>query len=655
MPAALFAGILLAAMLLLLLVPTVAPHVDPFCQSRCKQRARGQGNTKRTVHVLRADDEGEQRCNQSDGATVLNQMAYDQMTMFPYSFGVKTRYDTNKVVDSEYKSPGMPQGVHSRAKATHPKVWAQFVQGLPPASGGAVLIQALRVMHETARSPMKPVPKVDAAEVLAKLHQGRAQGLPCVIGWTPFMGDGLGAQLARAIEHNISGTILGCITKCAPIPTLFAETAVFSHQPDGATLYCHITGRPLKAASKVIKELKTKYISVDASSPEHQLKAEERRLGSVVNQLPQSYVNSLACARIPHFSEQVAEIAPCISPQDYGRGVHAYLTRTTGTGLAINKLVDAVLELPPEQRVAATARVEDAFNVLRSTRQNNAVSRQAQCGSGPAFPASHDAAAIVVAVHIRAGDHFKTKPVKLEICFLHWMLAMFRKHLPQKKVRVHVHTETSEPVPNADGQFAELSDFLTFPPSTPSQLRPKISEGQSSLPSWCGASARPFSSPPTAEGAVHTVSDRFVGRLNAIGGYPSTENVVLHPNGNPLESILCIADADVILEGTSSSFVNIAKLLSRAVKVRPHDPNELHEGNLRHRTERMMQLVLGLQPHLEFSAVEKAWWYGPNHTSPDFNTAKACPELNMNASTFVRHFLAAQREIHASKTSPNNS
>jgi hypothetical protein len=576
--------------------------------------------------------------------------------MFPYSFGVKSRYDTYETVGREYKAPGMLQGVQNGTKAANPKKWSQFVNTLPPTSGGAVLIQALRLIHDNDHSSKYPAAELDAAEVIEKLHNGREQGMPCVIGWTPFLGDGLGAQIARAIEHNISGTILGCITKCAPTTTLFATSAVFAHQPDGATVYCHVTNRPLKSAAHAITELEREYVSITPFSLEH--KKKNTSLRNAVERLPQSYTDSLACSRIPNFSDQVAEIAPCVSPKDYGRDVHAYLSSTSGTGLDINKLVDAVLQLPPKQRERATTSVRDAFNVLRSTRQSNAKHRQDHCGSGPRFPASHDADAIVVAVHIRTGDHFKTEAVKLEICFLHWMLALFRKHLPEKKVRIHIHTETSKHAPDKDGQFVEFSDLLVFPtpppPHPPQQQQEHQYDNRNSeeeeswqemlvLPSWCGASSL-SSSPPSAPPAA---APRFIGRLNMIGEYPAVENVVLHPNGNPLGSILCIADADVIVEGTSSSFVNIAKLLSLAVKARPHITNESHKGNLRHRSEHV-QLAMGPESHLEYSAVEKSWWYGPNHTSPDYNTAKECPELNTDANAFLHQFSASQKDIRTS-------
>jgi hypothetical protein len=335
--------------------------------------------------------------------------------------------------------------------------------------------------------------------------------------------------------------------------------------------------------------------------------------------MPVAYTKKLRCFRIPNFTSQVAKIAPCTSSAILGLSPHFHIKDNVA-----QDLVELALRLPPNRRESASAAVGAAIANLRMAHRKSATNRKDSCGL------ANNSSDIVVAVHIRAGDHINTDKVKEEICFVHWVVNMLEIHIVtgDQQVQVHVYTELPNPNPDQNDHFDQFSGLLSFPRSgsaQPMQTREEAARARAqSGPPWCGAS-RP-----------QALVGRLSGAQTADGSFGPLQNVVVHHDGNPLDDIMCLADADVLVSGTPSSFVDVAGALLSGLRVRPAASPEIStDSGLRARFRVLLESSVGVAGGVLHYQTK------PN-TKAGYGATPQCPSFDNDPQEFIDKYLAAK-------------
>jgi hypothetical protein len=505
-------------------------------------------------------------------------------------------------------------------KGTESNLIRDTINKRPREAGDRVLLSALQTLRDTSSKQnqlnnltVHGVAKVfDAARFMKRLYSARHEGKPCTVVSRSRVFDGLGAQISRRLLDNMTATILGCDIKCHPIQNSIKTSALYSNQADGSMLYCHRLARVSDFALKLSKGV-----------------ADDNATLANTSERPKHLLDGLKCSRIPNFHAQIASIVPCTAGFNSKSGKVAQLSLSP----VAHELADRFLNLPGSQKKLATDNLQNAFASTRSAHREGAKSRQKTCGYVDGFQ-THDATTVIVAVHIRTGDNFVKDLIKTEICFVHWVVGVLESHIAAhpKKVHVHLYIELSKPSPDQNGQFEELSDlFVVHPNQQPDAAMATSMPGpKQSSPPWCGVP-----------------STRIVGRLSGIpspmGSYAPIDNVVLHHNGNALDDIMCLADADVLISGTPSSFVNIAATLSSGLLIYPQFPRSAR--TLRSKFEEAT------------ATFAKKMFYATKATSsPDeqFGATWQCPSFDNNPEELENMFLPVRNEAGVAPSSSKN-
>ena len=459
----------------------------------------------------------------------------------------------------------------------------------------------------------------------------------CVMG-THFGGsDGLGMNIERTMIGNVIALLLGCPAKCAPILSRIRHSAVYAHHSDGTTTYCHHAGNATKDEKKRETKAIAEYTKLFAFNKNQMYKNREHDDAM----LPKFWLENMRCHNISHFQRQLSNIVPCWSA-DIATGLPDATMFDPPSLSSKHDVLTKLFELPrsPQNLVTWNKRVAEARALILKVREQNRKSKRlctfarhspAGTPGAPvaAKPAARTAKVLTIAVHIRNGDIAKRAMTRLQLCFVRRVCGVL--HSNGFRTEVRVHSETHRASPTAAGTFPEFGDMLIFEPYP----------NGTDTPPWCGdgayhhAFARLRGLPATPDEDFSTEVDngnRSIGDhfLSALDG------VLVTLNGNPVNDIMCMADANILISGVHSSFSGISTTLSSGIKLRFPGKNARNSGA---ELRQMLWKLIPEDVHLEYDYPQECY---DNDTGKLSETCKGgdddwgtCPPMHFDDASFM--------------------
>ena len=463
----------------------------------------------------------------------------------------------------------------------------------------------------------------------------------CVMG-THFGGsDGIGMDVERTLMGNVIGTLLGCAIKCAPILSRIRHSVVYAHHLDGSTTYCHHAGKSDLAEKKLEKEAIENYTKSASSYT--------RRKGHASSELPllpYFWLVNMRCYHISQFQRRLNNIVPCWSAEVATGLPHATMSDPPSLE-AKHDVLTKLFELPrsPQNQVLWDERVAAARALVLKTRaqqrRRKETGGRAACFFAPPrapapSPAPHPGATagagnagggvLTIAVHIRNGDIAMHAMTRLQLCFVRRVCGVLQSK--GFRTQVHIYSETHRATPTAGGTFPEFGDMLVFEP---------LPNG-TSTPPWCG------------DGSYHHSLARLRGlpashsrgSERGRGSAEGRDSSALHGvrvtlNGNPLDDIVCMADAEILISGTSSSFSGVSASMSSGLKLRFAGTAYRKSG--RELREMLLQLIPE-DVQLEYDYPQACYASDGGALSESCkgrdNDWGSCPPLQFDEPSFVR-------------------
>ena len=506
----------------------------------------------------------------------------------------------------------------------------------------------------------------------------------CVMGTRYGGSDGIGMNIERTIIGDVLGTLVGCPTKCAPILGRIRHSVVYAHHSDGTTTYCHHAGKSdlveKKLEMKAIEEYTKTFASnkrqvrhkgkprggavaecasiVKAKSCRNaagcewkfleggnETRAEWRCRGFKGPTLPEFWQENMRCYNISHFQKRLSTIVPCWSAE-VATGLPEATIFPPRSLDGKHDVLTKLFEIPRSARNQVTwnKRVAEARGLIMGVRQQQKSlgignGGHPECTFAPPNPppdargggTGSAAGVLTIAVHIRNGDIAMPAMTRLQLCLVRRVCGVL--HSKGFRTQVHVYSETHRASPTAAGTFPEFGDMLTFKP------RPN----GTATPPWCGnggyhhSLARlrglPVMTATTnrSNRGSDSAESRFSSALNGV-------RVTL--NGNPLGDIMCMADAEILISGISSSFSGVSAALSSGLKLRFSGNKYRHSGR---ELREMLWKLIPEDVHLEYDYPQECYDNDSGELSEickgedeDWGT---CPPMHFDETSFVREVL----------------